>query len=107
MTTCLLGPLMVLINGLHWSVCLHHGGSHRGHWFARLHFGGQMVVAMHGLLGNLKRRLLVGSTVITGFAATFGEQMMVTVNCQLTVVVAVYFFFFDFISFLIVQLQRG
>ena len=41
-----------------------------------------MVVAMHGLLGNLKRRHLVVSTVITGFAATFGEQMMVTVNCQ-------------------------
>ena len=73
MTTCLLGPLMVslmvLINSLHWSVCLHHGGSHRGHWFARLHFGGQMVVAMHGLLCNLKRRLLVGSTVITGFCS--------------------------------------
>ena len=105
MTMCLLGPLMVLINGLHRSVCLYHGGFHRGHWFARLRFGGQMVVAMHGLLGNLKRRLLVGSTVITGFAATFGEQMMVTVNCQLTVFVTVYFF--DFISFWIVQLQRG
>ena len=25
----------------------------------------------------------VGSTVITGFAATFGEPMMTTVNCQL------------------------
>ena len=40
-------------------------------------------------LGNLKRLHLVGSTVITGFAATFGEQMMVAVNCQLTVVVTV------------------
>ena len=82
LTMCLLGPLMVLINGLHRFVCLYHGGSHRGCWFARLRFGGQMVVAMHGLLGNLKRRHLVVSTVITGFAATFGEQMMVTVNCQ-------------------------
>ena len=45
---------MVLINGLSRSVCLFHGGFHRGYWFARLHFGGQMVVAMHGLLGNLK-----------------------------------------------------
>ena len=82
MTMCLLGPPMVLINGLSRSVCLFHGGFHRGDWFARLRFGGQMVVAMHGLLGNLKRRHLVVSTVITGFAATFGEQMMVTVNCQ-------------------------
>ena len=89
MTMCLLGPLMVLINGLLQSVCLYHGGFHRGYWFARLRFGGQMVVAMHDLLGNLKRRHLMGSTGITGFAATFGEQMMVTVNCQLTVVVTV------------------
>ena len=54
MTMCLLGPLMVLINGLHRSVCLYHGAFHRGYWFARLRFGGQMVVAMHGLLRNLK-----------------------------------------------------
>ena len=46
-----------------------------------------MVTGLHGYI--LVGRCLVGSTVITGFAATFGEQMMVTVNCQLTVVVAV------------------
>ena len=62
--------------------------------------GSTVVTGLHGyilvgrwwlrcMLGNLKRRHLVGSTVITGFAATFGEQMMVTVNCQLTVVVTV------------------
>ena len=82
MTMCLLGPLMVLINGLHWSVCLHHGGFHRGHWFARLHFGGQMVVAMHGLLGNLKTAAFGGLHGYHWFCRYISEQMMVTVNCQ-------------------------
>ena len=54
------GPLMVLINGLSRSVCLFHGGFHRGDWFARLRFGGQMVVAMRGLLGNLKAAAVGG-----------------------------------------------
>ena len=60
MTVCLLGPLMVVINGLSRSVCLFHGGFHRGDWFARLRFGGQMVVAMRGLLGNLKAAAVGG-----------------------------------------------
>ena len=54
------GPLMVLINGLSRSVCLFHGGCHRGDWFARLRFGGQMVVAMRGLLGNFKAAAVGG-----------------------------------------------
>ena len=45
---------MALIDGLNWSTRLLHGGFHRGNWFARLRFAGQMVVAMHGLLGNLE-----------------------------------------------------
>ena len=60
MTVCLIGPLMVLIDGLNRSVHLFHGGCHRGNWFARLRFGGQMVVAMHGLLGNLKAAAVDG-----------------------------------------------
>ena len=51
---------MALIDGLNWSTRMFHGGCHRGNWFARLHFGGQMVVAMHGLLGNLKSAAVDG-----------------------------------------------